>query len=291
MSSEQPGVTPPNPDTSTGSAPDGPPQAGTHPGQPHQPGQAGQQPTQGYGQPYPQASGQPQPGYGQQYPQASGQPQPGYGQQYPPQQGYGQQYPPQPYGQPQQFPPQTYGQAPQQAYGQPPQPYGQQPRQAYGQSPQQAQPNPYQITPAAQYGTQPQYPPAAYQAPGQPAKKSPILGMAAFGIVMVCLVIVSLAASPVGVVAGDLLLATGSTTIDQTTLGQLLSERAPIQLMMLNIGSTLGFAGWVAGIVAAISNRGRLWGVLAIVVGTLAPFIMAAVMLVAMMPALSAVAR
>ncbi len=40
--------------------------------------------------------------------------------------------------------------------------------------------------------------------------------------------------------------------------------------MMLNVGSTVGFAGWVTGIVAAVTGRGRMWGVLAIIVGTLA---------------------
>ncbi|MGV8909261.1 MAG: hypothetical protein ACOH1Y_09785 [Propionicimonas sp.] len=288
MSSEQPGVTPQNhPDTSTGSAPGSSPQPGSQPGQPTPYPQPGHAPQPGQtGQPT-QPGRQPEQGYGPQYPQAFGQPPQGYGQQYPPPQGYAQQYPPQAYGQPQQYPPQTYGQ-------QPAQTYGQQPVQTYGQPPQQAQPNPYEITHyAAQYGNQPQpqYPQAAYQAPVGPPKKSPVLGMASFGIVLVCLVIVCIAGSPVGMVVSDLVLATGSATIDQTTLGQLLTERVPVQLMMLNVGSTLGFAGWIAGIVAAVSRRGRLWGVLAIVVGTLAPFIMGAVMAVAMMPALAAVAR
>jgi hypothetical protein len=269
MSNEQP-VTPQNPDNSTGSVP----------GPSPEPGYGQQHPQQGYGQ-------QPQP-YGQQYPQQ------GYGQ--PPQQygqpQYGQQYPQPAYGQPPQPPqlPQQYGQ-PQQ----PPQPYGQQPQQGYAPRPQPSQQeNPYQITHwAAQYGNQTeepvQYQQSPYTVPGQKAAKSPLLGMIAFGVVLLCLVLVSVAAQPIGEIFSNLILATGSTSVDQTTLTQLLMEQAPMQVMMMNIGSTVGFAGWIAGIVAAVAGRGRLWGVLAIVVGTLAPIIMFAVMITAMLPALSVV--
>ena len=274
MSSEQPGVTPQNPDTSTGSAPEGSPQLGAAPAQPAPPDQ--QYPQPGYGQQYPQ------PGYGQQYPQ------PGYGQQQPPQ-GYGQQ------------PTQGYGQQPTPGYGQqyPQQGYGQQqPQQGYGQPARPVQPappeNPYQITHyAAQYGAaaEPQQlSQAGYRTPPDPAKKSPVLGMAAFGVVMVALVVVCFAAQPLGSIMADLVISTGSTQIDSVTATEMLVEQAPVQTALMNFW-LVGFAGWVTGIVAAIVGRGRLWGVLAVVVGTLAPFIMLGVMLAAMMPALSAVAR
>ena len=276
MSSEQPGLTPQNPDTFTGSTPERVPQPGSAPTQPGQPGERNPQP--GYGQQYPQ------PGYGQQPPPGYGQqPQPGYAQQAQP--GYGQQYPQQPYGQ-------------QQPYRQQ-QPYGQQqPQQGYGQQsrPAQSAPpeNPYQITHyAAQYGAAAgpqQLQQAGYQTPVAPARKSPILGMVAFGIVLVALVMVSLAAQPLGTIMADLVLSTGSTQIDSVTATEMLAQRAPVQMAMLNFW-LVGFAGWVTGIVAAIIGRGRLWGVLAIVVGTIAPFIMFGVMLAAMMPAISAVAR
>ncbi len=268
MSSEQPTATPQNPENSPGSAaPGGFPPPSAYPNQPtppNRPGPAGQQYPQA-GQQYPQA-GQPYSQPGQQHPQ------PGYGQQYP-QPGYGSQ-------------PQAGQQYPQPGYLQQPQ----QPQQPQPQ-PQQ---NPYQITHyAAQYGNQPaqqQYPQQAYQ-PSLALRKSPVLGWAAFGIVMVALILVSVSAQTVGTIFGDVIIATGSTDIDSTTLSQVASEQAPLQTMMLSIGSTIGFAGWVVGIVAAIIGRGRLWGVLAIVVGILAPFIMFGVMLAAMMPALAAVGR
>jgi len=278
MSSEQP-VTPQNPDNSTGSVPGASPEPGY--GQQHPQQGSGPQP-QPYGQQYP-----PQ-GYGQQ-PQQYGQPQ--YGQPQYGQPQYGQQYPQQGYGQPPQQP-QQYGQ-PQQ----PPQPYGQQPQQGYAPRPQPSQQdNPYQITHwAAQYGNQAeepmQYQRSPYAVPGQKVAKSPLLGMIAFGVVLVCLLLVCLAAQPIGEIFSNLVLATGSTSVDQTTFTQLLMEQAPMQVMMMNIGSMVGFAGWITGIVAAVAGRGRLWGVLAIIVGTLAPIIMGTIMVIAMMPALAALPR
>ena len=254
MSSEQP-ATPQTPDKSPGSVP----------GPSPQPGYGQQQPPQPYGQP-------PQP-FGQQYPQPGyGQPQQPYGQPPRPQQPYGQ--PPQPY--PQQYgqQPQPYGQRPPQGYGQQPQPYGQQ--QPYGQHPPQGYaPVPYQQS--------------AYGAPVEKVAKSPIVGQVAFGVVVLCLVLVCLAAQPIGTVYSDLVLAAGTTNVDATMLNQLLLERVPVQAMMLQVGSMLGLAGWITGIVAAVTGRGRMWGVLAIVVGALAPFIMIGVMISAMLPALSAI--
>jgi len=113
--------------------------------------------------------------------------------------------------------------------------------------------------------------------------------MIAFGVVLVCLVLVCVAALPIGQTFSDAIIATGSSDIDQTLLTELLMERVPLQVAMLNIGSTLGFAGWVTGIVAAVSARGRMWGVIAIIVGTLAPIIMFGVMMSAMLPAFSTI--
>jgi hypothetical protein len=281
MSTEQP-ATPQNPDTSTGTGP-GPAPEPVH----NQPPQQYGQPQPPYGQPP-----QPQPPYGQ-----PPQPQPPYGQPPQPQPPYGQPPQPQPpYGQ--QYPQQGYGQQyPQQGYGQQyPQPYGQQAEPGHAPRPQPGQQgSPDQITHwAALYGTSApgpvQYQQSASPAPGQKITKSPVLGIVAFGTVLVALVVVCLAAQPLGSILADIVIATGSTQIDSTTATQMLIEQAPVQTMMLNFW-LVGFAGWVTGIVATITARGRLWGVLAIVVGTLAPFIMLGVMLAAMMPALSAVAR
>ncbi len=265
MSSEQP-VTPQNPDNSSGDVPGSSPQ----------PGYGQQRPQPPHGQPQ-QPYGQPQQPYGQQYPQPGyGQPQqPPYGQPQPPhqaygQQPYGQQYPQQ-YGQPQQPP---YGQRPPQGYGQQPQPYGQQP---YGQQAQGYPPVPYQGT--------------GYGAPVTKVPRSPVVGLAAFGVVLVCLVMVCFAAGPIGEVLSSLILVTGSTQVDQTTLTQMLTEQVPLQVMLLNVGSTLGTAGWVTGIVAAATGRGRLWGALAILLGIVAVILMIALMVAPAMGAITSVPR
>ncbi|HEY3340236.1 MAG TPA: hypothetical protein VGK18_17185 [Propionicimonas sp.] len=268
MSTEQP-VTPQNPDKSPGSVP------GVSP----QPAQ-GQQPQQ---QPY----GQPAQPYGQQYPQPGyGQQQPPYAQQQHPQQPYGQS--PQPYGQ--QYP-QQYGQQPQ-AYGQrPPQGYGQQPQPGYGQQPQQYGQQPYgQQQPPQGYAPVP-YQQSGYGTPAAKVAKSPVVGLAAFGVVAVCLVLVCFAAGPIGEVLSTLILVTGSTQVDQTTLTQMLTEQVPVQVMMLNVGSSLGTAGWITGIVAAATGRGRLWGVLAILLGIVAVILMIALMVAPAMSAIATVGR
>src|SRR5450756_1334367 len=110
-------------------------------------------------------------------------PGPGYGQTPPPGQPYGyppQQGPNQPYGQPQQAP-NPYGQA-NQPYGQPPQG----PNQPYGQQPPQG-PNPYG---QPQQGFVPTSPTGAYGTP--PAKRSPILGIIALLVVLICGVVLSM---------------------------------------------------------------------------------------------------
>ena len=52
-------------------------------------------------------------------------------------------------------------------------------------------------------------------------------------------------------------------------LAEVLVANAAGPAMILNIVSLVGFAGFVTGIVAIVVNRGRLWGVLATVLGIL----------------------
>jgi hypothetical protein len=263
MSNEQPAGTPRDPDPATGF-----PQPGAY-----TPAQSGQ-PQQGY-----VAPGQAQPG----------QPYPGHGQQ-----PYGQVYGQQPYGQP------AYGQP---GYGQPG--YGQ---PGYGQPQAQPDPqstNPYQIPNySALYGTQqPTYPPQPYDAPypaqtgyipGQKTAKSPMLGMIAFTVLALCVVIGSLAGFQVMQVVANLMLSSGmSAGVDQTELAEILQQQLmtayPMQTVALNITGWGGIAAWIAGIVATATNRGRMWGVLTIVLGVLTPVIIMVVAFVAVGPALNAI--
>ncbi len=206
----------------------------------------------------PQNSQQPLP-WGSQAPSGAAQSGAGQGSFPPPQQGYPQQ----PYQQPyptQDRPTQPY--APQ-GYPQPPYP------QAY---PPAAYP-----TPAHALPTPPQY-------PGQ--KKSPIVGIISAGLVVLALVGSLAMAYPLGQLYGDLVTYAGTTQIDAQDIPPAMMEAIVGPTMGLLALALLGFVGWILGIVAAAGNRGRLWGVIAIVAGLAAPFLILAVMVAGMSPAL-----
>jgi len=225
----------------------------------------------------------PGPGYGQT-------PSPGQPYGYPPQQG-----PNQPYGQPQQAPNpygqanQPYGQPPQgpnQPYGQPPQgpnqPYGQPPQapnQPYGQQPPQG-PNPYG---QPQQGFVPTSPTGAYGTP--PAKRSPILGIISLAIVASCGVLLTLYLYRIGVVAGPYAV---NGTLDTSTQPELVqevtSQLGGVLPMLGGASGFVGFVGWILGIVATATKRGRAFGVMAIILGILAPIIAVVALFVALAP-------
>ena len=198
-------------------------------------------------------------------------PGPQYGQTPPPWQPSG--YPPQqpatqPYGQPpQQMPTQPYGQPPQQA---PSQPYAyptqQGPNQPYGQ-PQQA-PNPYG---QPQRGFVPTSPTGAYGTP--PAKRSPILGIIALAVVVICAVVLSMYLWQVGGIAGQVAVNGTIDTSNQAELQALVLSQLGGWSLIGSLSAFLGFVGWIIGIVAVATKRGRAFGVVTIVLGVLAPFI------------------
>ncbi len=226
--------------------------------------------------------------------------------------GGGQQ--PQPYGQPQQ----PYGQ-PRQPYGQPQQPTQPYPPQAYPQQPygqQQPQPaappteehDPYQITHyAAQYGQQPpqqpypvqqQYPQPTGWTPAQPAARSPMLGMMALLVLVVCVVVGSIAGYQIMSAMMGLLapyLAAGEPS--QAEMAQLteqiqqqIAAGYPMHGFLLSVSVWAGLAAWIAGIVATASKRGRSWGVTTIILGVVTVVIIIPVVIfAAMAPWLSTV--
>ena len=213
----------------------------------------------------------------------------GYGQTPPPGQPYGyppQQGPNQPYGQPQQAP-NPYGQA-NQPYGQPPQgpnqPYGQPqqaPNQPYGQPPQA--PNPYG---QPQQGFVPTSPTRAYGTP--PAKRSPILGIIALLVVLICGVVLSMSLFRMGGLLGQLAVNGTVEISSQTQLQEeVLSQLGGIWTLLVYGSGLLGFVGWIVGIVAVATKRGRAFGVVTIILGVIAPIAAFAAMFAAMAPYLS----
>jgi hypothetical protein len=260
-----------------------------------------QNPGSGYGQTPP--PGQP---YGYPPQQPATQP---YGQppQQPPTQPYGQPpqqaQPPvtQPYGQPPQQPPtQPYGQPPQQAQQPATQPYGQPPQQAqpYAYPPQQAPAQPYnyptQQAPAQTYGQPVQgfapTPIGAYGATVAPTKRSPILGLIALALVVISGIVLSLYAWQIGSVLGAYVVGGtlsvnqyNQTEIAQQIISQLGSGFAALGSWSIGVG----FVGWILGIIATATKRGRAFGVLAIVLGILAPIVAVVLLFVVLGPYMS----
>ena len=185
--------------------------------------------------------------------------------------------------QPQQppVPPQPQPWGPQQPYGQPQQPYVQQPypQQPYSQQPygQQQYGQQWGYNPYAQQGQLAQTPPA-------PVKKSPVLGIVGLSLVGVALVAAIASMQPVVGVLATVITTSGLENVDQQYLAELLNEQAAGPAVIFHLATILGFAGWITGIVAAVTNRGRLWGVLAIVAGVLAPVVLIAAMVAMLMP-------
>ena len=211
------------------------------------------------------------------------------------------------YGSPQPYPqPGSSGYTPPApAYGQPAQPgYGAQP--AYGQlaAPQQPADSPYQITHyAAQYGaqgTQAPYPPAPYPTqpyppasgwqPGQPEKRSPILGIVAFALVAIALVVSLVSLQPLVQLMSNLIIANGSTTIDSSMITQQMADQfAGPATMIFGVSPGLGLVALILGIVAMATRRGRLWGVIALILAILGPVIVFTALMMGILPAAEAV--
>ena len=206
-------------------------------------------------------------------------PGPGYGQTPPPGQPYGyppQQAPNQQYGQPQQGP-NPYGQA-NQPYGQPPQA----PNQPYGQQPQPPA-NPYG---QPQQGFVPAPATGAYgAAPTRPAKRSPILGFLGLAVVVICAIILSASLWRMGGMIGQLAVNGTIDTTDATAVqAAVLSELGGIWTLLVYGSGLLGFVGWILGIVATATNRGRALGVVTIILGVLAPFVAIGALVMAIAP-------
>ena len=164
--------------------------------------------------------------------------------------GYGQTPPPgQPYG----FPPQ---QGPNQPYGQP------------------------------QRGFVPTSPTGAYGTP--PAKRSPILGIIALLVVLICGVVLSVGLFRMGGLLGQLAVNGTVEISSQTQLQEeVLSQLGGIWTLLVYGSGLLGFVGWIVGIVAVATKRGRAFGVVTIILGVLAPIAAFAAMFTAMAPYLS----
>lgn len=159
-------------------------------------------------------------------------------------------------------------------------PYGQapQPGQPYGQAPQGGQP--YGQGPADPYGYPPQYGQAAPYGQAQavasyaPAKKSPALGIIGLLTVVVCGIVLSVFLWKVGAIAGPFVVDGAIPADQQSAMGtEIVLQLGSVWPGLGGLSSFLGLVGWILGIVATATKRGRAFGIIAIVLGALAPFI------------------
>lgn len=117
--------------------------------------------------------------------------------------------------------------------------------------------------------------------------KNPWLGRTALIVVAACTVAATAAMGPIAHVAAQLLQRGGSSnfTSEQLTAAAMAAE--PTAMFVTQIATWVGMAAAVTGLVAAIMGRGRATGIFAVILGVLAPFIMAIYMVIVMVPYLS----
>ncbi|MBA3020878.1 hypothetical protein [Propionicimonas sp.] len=157
--------------------------------------------------------------------------------------------------------------------------YGQSP---WGQAPQQPQqpaggypaapPPPGPVQPWVQptpggYG-QPYQPPVAYGAPPAPNRpRSPILGVISLAFILIATALSGYGAWLFTNVIAALAMSGYSGSYGQAEIEA--AMRWPISV--IGIAGSIGMAAWIAAIVATATNRGRILGVIGIILGVLAP--------------------
>lgn len=202
-----------------------------------------------------------------------------------PQQGYPQQPPPG-------YPQQGYPQQPQQGYvqqplpGYPPTGSGQ-PNQAPGYPAYGSQPpwgTPGSPPPGQSLAPQPYF--AEFQ---QPAPKSAVLGIVSLAMVGLATIGGALTALPIGQAYAEVITIVGTTSIGPEDIPPSLADSLAGPAAALTALSLMGFIGWILAIIATVTGRGRTWGVIALLLGVMAPFIIIFTMAAAMMPALESI--
>ena len=163
----------------------------------------------------------------------------------------------------------TWGQQGYAQQGYPPQAYSQ---QAYGQ--------PVYASPQQAYGQRQ----AAVPYTQAPAPRSPLLGMIALGVVVVCGVVFSWLMWRLGAVIGPIAASSGGSLTSEELTQLMTDQLGAGGMLAMNVAAYGGIAGWITGMVAAGTRRGRSYGVWAIIMGILAPVVGIIMMVAALMP-------
>lgn len=162
-----------------------------------------------------------------------------------------------------------------------------------GYQPQATDGDPYRITPAQYYRDQgyaepqpvepypTQYRPAT---PGFRARRSSTLGIVSFGLVAAMLVICVTAAQALATAYTKIVLAAGTVEIDTADVSEAMAAPLILPGTAIAMASLGGIIGLIIGIVAAVSGRGRGWGVAAIITGLVAPVVWFTVFMMVLLP-------
>ncbi len=99
-----------------------------------------------------------------------------------------------------------------------------------------------------------------------------VIGLVLVVITIVVVIVISLRPTVMMPTVGPY--PSASDSMDQLSASGFLSGN----LLILMTSGAIGLAGWIIGIVATVTNRGRAFGIAAIVVGAIAPIIAAMMM-------------
>jgi hypothetical protein len=126
-------------------------------------------------------------------------------------------------------------------------------------------------------------PPAARTQP-----QNPFLGRVSLLLVSISAVAAVVTVIPIGQVMAEVMLATGTTRIDNATMTAALQSSASGPSSVFGLVMAVGIASALTGLVAAISRRGRAAGIAAVVIGVLAPVAWMIALMVTLYPAVAA---
>jgi hypothetical protein len=151
------------------------------------------------------------------------------------------------------------------------------PPEPSGSQPSYQPPAPGASAPPPAYAPAPGYdaaPPAAYAAgPGTKPKGPSTLGIVAFVASLAAVIIGSILAFMAGQSLGSVVEYSGSSTVDVETLPadaqQALATGGLLSVAAFGIFGILALWGFIQGIVATVKNRGRGWGITAIVLAVI----------------------
>lgn len=121
------------------------------------------------------------------------------------------------------------------------------------------------------------------------AIKSPLLGQASLALIISAVVAASFAMVPIASAMGDYIKATGSTTMTPAA-AELISASVSGSMAVFQFSTYVGIASAITGLIAAITNRGRIAGAIAAGLGFLGPIVPVLVGVVLLFPIFQAVA-